>query len=115
MRVYRVPKDSDVGRVIAALEEVCKKRGLILSRWETGSKRCGWIRTITWAAHRGPRTSRFCNMPESAVDDYMVLTSPEGKTKRCAAYKLLLNMLFCIDHEDFKVFDRIIGESIESK
>jgi hypothetical protein len=102
MKVYGVPEDSDVGRVIAALEKVCEKNSWTLSRWETGNKHCGWVRGITWAAHIGPRTSRYCDMKTDNIIYAIELSNREGMTKRSNAYYFLSYLLKYLDYNAYK-------------
>ena len=82
--------ESDVANLVREIEAKATAQGLALSRWETSSTRSGWIKTITWAVHRGPRTDQSKNADAVAS---ITLSQMEGTTKRCEAYRELSKLL----------------------
>jgi hypothetical protein len=77
--------------LVAEIEAECAARGLTLSRWQ--ANKGNHATTITYAVHTGTRAAQFRYQPDETVIDYCRLTSLEGTTARCEAYKALSAML----------------------
>ena len=76
---------SDVADLVREIEHLASVRGMILGRWETSSRFCGWIKTITYALYRGERPARSVDAQGPSI----ALSQTEGTTPCCEAYRRL--------------------------
>lgn len=85
IKLYGVPENSEMGVLIARIEEKAKKAGFSLCRWQTNGRWSGgrWIR-ITYAFVYGERP--VYSKDASTVMPRVTLMTREGATSRCRAY-----------------------------
>lgn len=86
--------ETPMAQLVRELEQECALRGLTLSRWRTASRRCMYIQTITWAAHRGPRPASSYRLADDSL--LTVLHQTEGATAQCTAYRQLSDLLAAV-------------------
>lgn len=78
---------SDVAFLVTAIEGKARERGLMLSRWQTNSRRNSHICTITYVLHTGPRPVSSDYVPEGSA--CVRFPGLEGTTSRCRAHREL--------------------------
>jgi hypothetical protein len=93
--LWHVIWGSDVVDKVRELEASAAERGLTVSRWQTNSKRRGWVKNITWAVHFGLRPRSSAKLLRGSLQ--IVLNSTEGTSTCCEAYHALHRLLVAME------------------
>ena len=86
----RATTPNEVVALLYALTQAADDQGLTLSRWRTNRSNGRPLR-ITYALHPGPRPRTSAQLPPTTPT--VILTHPEGRTRRCQAFRLLSALL----------------------
>lgn len=84
----RTEYQSEFVELVRAIESAAEAKGLTLSRWQSNGS--GRSVTVRYALHTGERAEQM--RYQDGLADSVELTTLEGTTRRCGAYKVLAAM-----------------------
>ncbi len=98
MKLYNVPEDSAVGRLVNYIEYECEARDLVLRRFQTNNGRSC---IVSWAIlpqeHANVRYYWNSHDPQHSVPETcpgVSFAGPEGKTEKCRAWRELHRLAY---------------------